>query len=62
MTQQDRIHLRNLAAHGMIAEKLLRDPGVLEVVRENIRRWNESNGPMPALLSRKRKQSKRKHP
>ena len=43
-TPQDRIHLRNLAAHGMIAAKLLRDPTLLEVARANIRRWTERNG------------------
>jgi len=41
---QDRIHLRNLAAHGMIAAKLLRDPTLLEIARANIRRWTERNG------------------
>ncbi len=50
VTRQDRLHLRNLAAHGMIAEKLLHDPdGVLGAARENIRRWRERNGVMPAL-------------
>lgn len=49
ITQQDRIHLRNLAAHGMIAEKLLHDPHVLDIARDNIRRWVERNGPMEVL-------------
>lgn len=49
ITRQDRIHLRNLAAHGMIAEKLLRDPHVLDIARDNIRRWVEQNGPTEAL-------------
>jgi hypothetical protein len=49
MEAQERIHLRNLAAHGMIAEKLLHDPAVLEVALENIRQWNERNGKTSAL-------------
>jgi hypothetical protein len=49
LTQQERIHLRNLAAHGMIAEKLLHDPHILDVASENIRRWSERNGATPAL-------------
>jgi hypothetical protein len=49
VTQQELIHLRNLAAHGMIAEKLLHDPRVLDVASENIRRWRKRNGATPAL-------------
>lgn len=48
-TPQDRIHLRNLVAHGMIAEKLLRDPTVLKIARDNLRRWLESSGDTPAF-------------
>lgn len=47
--EQARIHLRNLAAHGMIAEKLLRDPAVLEKARENLRRWEQQNGPSKSM-------------
>jgi len=46
---QDRIHLRNLAAHGLIAEKLLHDPSIVEIARENLARWHEAQGDMPAL-------------
>jgi len=46
--EQDRIHLRNLAAHGMIAEKLLRDPRVLEIARNNLKHWEARNGPSAA--------------
>jgi hypothetical protein len=48
-TQQDRIHLRNLVAHGMIAEKMLADPSVLAVAQDNLRRWLEQNGETPAI-------------
>lgn len=48
-TPQDRIHLRNLVAHGMIAEKLLRDPTVLVTARENLRRWSERTGDTAAF-------------
>jgi len=48
-TAQDRIHFRNLAAHGMIAEKLLRDPRVLNIARDNLKRWSERNGLSPAM-------------
>jgi len=48
-TPQDRIHLRNLAAHGMIAAKLMRDPTLLEIARANVRRWSERNGATPAI-------------
>ncbi len=33
----------------MIAEKLLHDPHVLDIARDNIRRWVERNGPMEVL-------------
>lgn len=46
---QDRINLRNLAAHGMIAAKLLREPRVMHIARENLTRWVKRNGPTPAL-------------
>ncbi len=46
---QDRIHLRNLVAHGMIAEKLLNDPSVLAIAQENLGRWREAHGDSPAL-------------
>lgn len=48
VSAQDRIHLRNLAAHGMIAEKILRDPMVIRIARENIERWVHERGPSPA--------------
>ena len=48
-TAQDRIHLRNLAAHGMIAAKILQDPAVLEIARENLARWRQQRGNIPAL-------------
>ena len=33
VTAQDRIHLRNLVAHGMIAEKLLNDPSIIAIAK-----------------------------
>jgi hypothetical protein len=48
-TPQDRIHLRNLAAHGMIAEKLLRDPSIIAVAQQNLDRWRETRGDSPAI-------------
>jgi hypothetical protein len=46
---QDRIHLRNLVAHGMIAERLLNDPSVIATARQNLDRWTETQGDTPAL-------------
>ena len=46
---QDLIHLRNLAAHGMIAEKILRDPRVIEDARRALGRWRSTSGETPAL-------------
>jgi hypothetical protein len=46
---QGRIHLRNLVAHGMIAEKILRDPAVVAIALENLARWRETQGNTPAL-------------
>jgi len=48
-TPQDRIHLRNLVAHGMIAEKLLKDPSILAVAQENLARWRDAQGDSPAF-------------
>lgn len=39
------INLRNLVAHGMIAEKLLHDPVILDIARKNLERWRNENGP-----------------
>ena len=36
-----RLDLRSLAMHTLIARKLARDPGLLAVARENLRRWGE---------------------
>ena len=47
---QDRIHLRNLVAHSMIAEKLLTDPEILTVAKRNLERWVQQSGQTPALL------------
>lgn len=49
VSAQDRIHLRNLVAHGMIAEKMLRDPSVIALARENLRRWIARRGLSPAF-------------
>jgi hypothetical protein len=45
---QQLLHLRNLVAHGMVAEKVLRDPAVIETARQNLVRWRSSND-SPAL-------------
>jgi hypothetical protein len=45
-----RVDERSLAMHRLIAEKLLADPPLLDKARENVRRWQKTEGsPMLAL-------------
>lgn len=39
-----RLDERSLALHRAIADKLRSDPGLLEIARENLRRWSQQNG------------------
>lgn len=39
-----RLDLRSLVMHTLIARKVARDPGLLAVARENLRRWGERWG------------------
>lgn len=39
-----RLDLRSLAMHALIARKLTRNPALLAVARENLRRWSERSG------------------
>jgi hypothetical protein len=43
---------RSLALHRAVAEKLLRDPRVLEHARHNVQRWLERGGRSAPLLDR----------
>jgi hypothetical protein len=47
--RQDLLHLRNLAAHGMIAEKVLIDPSLIENALATLDRWENERGAIPAL-------------
>jgi hypothetical protein len=40
----ERIDRRSLAMHRAIGEKLLANPTLLEIARENLDRWSASNG------------------
>jgi hypothetical protein len=45
-----RIDERSLAMHRLIARKVLADPGLLDIARANLRRWQQMDGsPMLAL-------------
>jgi hypothetical protein len=45
-----RIDERSLAMHRLIARKVLADPGLLDIARENLRRWQCTvDSPSPAL-------------
>lgn len=47
-----RLDLRSLAMHTLIARKLARDPGLLSVARENLKRWRKRwGGDAPAWLA-----------
>ncbi len=45
----DNMHLRNLVAHSMIADRILRDPAVANVAKASIERWENLHGEDPAL-------------
>lgn len=47
--RQDFLHLRNLVAHGMIAEKLLANPDLVKRAYVTCERWLEEQGDVPAL-------------
>lgn len=47
--RQDLLHLRNLAAHGMIAEKIMIDPSLIEDALATLDRWENERGQIPAL-------------
>jgi hypothetical protein len=43
---------RSLAMHALIAEKMVRDPRLLEHARRTLRRWKErQSGPAPAWMN-----------
>jgi len=45
-----RVDERSLAMHRLVARKLLADPALMDRARDNLRRWQESDGgPKPAL-------------
>ena len=46
-SDHSRLDVRSLAMHTLIARKLARDPGLLSVARENLRRWGERWGDDP---------------
>lgn len=41
--------MRNLIAHGMLAEKLLRDPSLIDRALATLSEWKQKHGPAPAL-------------
>jgi hypothetical protein len=49
-SDHSRIDERSLALHQLIAQKLQAAPALLDKARENVRRWQETNGsPSPAF-------------
>ncbi|MBI4904594.1 MAG: hypothetical protein HY820_13215 [Acidobacteria bacterium] len=44
MTGHERIDQRSIAMHRAIAEKLLANPGLLNVAKENLERWMPTSG------------------
>ncbi len=49
-TDHSRVDERSLAMHRLVARKLLADPALLDRARDNLRRWQDSDGsPKPAL-------------
>ena len=46
-----RIDERSLAMHRLIARKLLADPALLDKARENVRRWQKTEGSPSLTLS-----------
>jgi len=49
VSDHKRIDERSLAYHRLIAEKVLAEPALLDIARDNLRRWQENNGPSIAL-------------
>jgi hypothetical protein len=49
MRPHEWIDRRSLALHEAVADKLLAHPELIEVARENLRRWL-ARGPQPALI------------
>lgn len=46
-----RLDERSIALHALVAEKLLADPSLMSVAKENLRRWQKANGsPSLALI------------
>jgi hypothetical protein len=49
-SDHSRLDERSLAMHRLVAAKVQADPALLEKARQNVRRWQESDGsPKPAL-------------
>lgn len=42
--KHQKIELRSIAFHRLVAERLLQNPSLLDVARENLRRWNDKGG------------------
>ncbi len=48
--RQDLLHLRNLVAHGIIAEKLRQEPALVQRALDTLQHWQQRQGRVPALM------------